>query len=73
MNGKKLSGELVYIMRRKQEKDIFMGNYLEKPQILLKPQVLRETTQESETVSKGTRFNYKTLEKELERDEKYYR
>ena len=56
LNNKILSDELKYVLDRKQYQ-INLGNSLEQPSLLLKPQFIRETTTEIKKGKEGESFN----------------
>ena len=63
LNNKILSDKMQYILDRKQY-EINLGNSLEKPSLLLKPQYIRDTTTEIKEGEKGEEFiNKKCKEK----------
>ena len=55
LSNKQLGDELCYVLQR-QEQPKFMGNTLEKPQLLLKKTEVRETTFTQESLSSGEGF-----------------
>ena len=65
LNNKILSDEMQYVLDRKQY-EINLGNSLEKPSLLLKPQFIRDTTTEIKKGKEGEAFrdNYDRMDKE---------
>ena len=61
LNNKILSDELQYVLDRKQY-EITLGNSLENPSLLLKPQFIRETTNEIQKGKEGTEFEKRNYE-----------
>ena len=55
LNNKILSDEMQYVLDRKQY-DISLGNSLEKPSLLMKPQFIRDTTTEIKKGKEGESF-----------------
>ena len=56
LNNKILSDEMQYVLDRKQY-EINLGNSLEKPSLLMKPQFIRDTTTEIKKGREGESFN----------------
>jgi len=61
LNNKILSDELQYVLDRKQCK-VILGNSLENPSLLLKPQFIRETATEIQKGKEGTEFRKRDFE-----------
>ena len=71
LNNKILSDEMQYVLDRRQY-EINLGNSLEKPSLLMKPQFIRDTTTEIKKGREGKNFelNQKYLEKRSENYER---
>ena len=73
LNNKILSDELQYVLDRKQYQ-INLGNSLEKPSLLLKPQFIRETTTQIQEGKEGEAFDKieeKECPQEIEEKKRY--
>ena len=62
LNNKILSDEMQYVLDRKQY-DINLGNTLDKPSLLMKPQFIRDTTTEIKKGREGESFKHKKAKK----------
>ena len=69
LNDKILSDELQYVLDRKQY-ETTLGNSLENPSLLLKPQFIRETTTEIKEGKEGRDFGEKYKEKSYYKNKK---
>ena len=72
LNNKILSDEMQYILDRKQYEN-HLGNSLEKPSLLLKPQYIRDTTTEIKEGEKGEEFINKKCKEKNYNKSKYYK
>lgn len=67
LNNRKLGDEYVYVLDRKS-KIRYMGNTLDRPQILLKRTFVRDTDTSKENLASGEEFNLEKGEKHKMRD-----